>query len=242
MGELRLVVARRAHSVLMSAALASGVTFASFAVHANCAMPASYNLKVVGNTVTICPSNLNGRECPDSAGMLRQGPDATVLLPDKCSESAYGTSCYVDECVEPGTYKYGFARPYECCSYCCDTDYYASVSVLANPGAGCAPDGGASVPFAGTVPWTDSRLICTYMGTGAAGGRGGTGAGGVGGDAGAAGNAGVAGDEGVPPSSNGACDCAVGVGSGAKELVIAANALLVLMGLALGRRRQSRRP
>jgi hypothetical protein len=117
MGELQLVVARRAHIVLMSADLASGVTFASFAARANCAMPASYNLE----------------------------------------------------------------------------------------------GGGAS-------------------------------AGGVGGDAGAAGNAGVAGDEGVPPSSNGACDCSVGVGSRAKELVIAANALLVLMGLALDRRRQSRRP
>lgn len=221
---------------------AAGAAFAllSLEARANCARPAGYEVSVSGHTVTICPINPEGRECPDPDGMLRQGATETLLLAERCTVER-GTSCYVDECVPSGEYKYGFARQYQCCEYCCGTEYYESVSVGAGAGVGCTPDAATSASYSGDLPWQDTSVICNYAGgvggSGGRGGSGGAGGGGAGGTSGAAGQA----DAGVSSeSSETGCACAVGAGARARQWVFGANALVVLLGLALHRHRRRR--
>ena len=221
-------------SATRSTAAGTVLALLSFEARANCARPAGYEVSVSGHTVTICPINLEGRECPDPDGMLRQGSTATSLLADRCTVER-GTSCYVDECVPDGEYKYGFVRPYQCCQYCCGTDYYETVRVGAGPSVDCTPDAATSANYSGDLPWQDTSVICNY-----AGGMGGGGAGGTGGAGGQADGGGQA-DAGVSSeSSETGCACTVGAGARARQLVFGANALVVLLGLALHRRRRLR--
>lgn len=135
---------------------------------ANCGMPVGYDVAVTDNAVTICPANHTGRACPDSSGMLRENAttDQVVKLEDYCSGSGYSGACYVDECVPPGTYRYGFATPYDCCSSCCGTAYFQEVTVESALPGNCARSEGNGAPaaFAGSIPWGDEQIICNYGG------------------------------------------------------------------------------
>lgn len=215
------------------------------AASADCAMPVGYNVTVQGNTVTICPQNFDHRACPDADGMLRQDSNGnTVKLADFCNGDA-GTACYVDECVPKGVYKYGFAKPYSCCSSCCGTDYYATASVTTDPPANCALSAGnaGTTPFTGTVPWTNSSSICSYSGSGGSGAAGGS-AGTAGSTSGAAGSAGSQGSGGAKSSgsSNNSGGCTIRPPGMAERTVLGVDLLLAGAGLLLmGRRRRSRR-
>lgn len=203
-----------------------GLTISGFALaltvansaSANCAAPVGYQVKVEGNTVTVCPTDFV-RKCPDSGGMLRQTPAGdTVKLGDHCVDS-----CYVDECVPKGEHRYGFATPYDCCSACCGTDYFATATVTTDPPSGCTPTSGnpGTQAFTGTVPWGNEPSICDYGG----------------------GSSGAAGSAGSPSASGGSSDdggCAVRP-LGAREVVFGVNALLLALGLGLSARRRLRK-
>jgi len=142
---------------------------------ANCAAPTTYQATVTGNTVTVCLMNFNDRKCPDQ-GLLRQNPStgAVVTLAD-CDSNA----CFADECVPPGTYRYGLKSPYACNSSSCGTDYFTEATVSA-PLGGCIRTSGFTGPtaFTGSVPWGNEPQICGYGGAPSCGCRS-TGAGAV---------------------------------------------------------------
>jgi hypothetical protein len=210
---------------------------------ANCAMPTRYDVTVTDNTVTICPQNFGQRACPDADGMLRQGAnDNTVKLADYCNGTGE-TACYVDECVPKGEYKYGFAKPYDCCTSCCGTNYYDLASVTTDLPSSCtlSATNPGTTPFAGAVPWTNSQSICDYAG-GEGGGRTGTGGGGTGGGSASTGG-GSASTGGGSASTNGAADkpgdsvddggCAVRPLGTPARTVLGFNALMAGLGLGL---------
>jgi hypothetical protein len=120
---------------------------------ANCARPVGYDATVEGSTVTVTPVSFGSRKCPDPDGMLRQNVNTgeVVRLADTCKDDAY-----VDECVPAGTFRYGFAKPYECFPSACSTDYFVEVQLVHKPG--CA----SKAVAASTVPWGRSQKICSY--------------------------------------------------------------------------------
>lgn len=215
--------------------------------HANCAMPVGYKVKATGNSVSICPSNHDDRACPDASGMLRE--DATshdvVKLDDFCSGEGYSGPCYLDECVPPGTWYYGFADPYQCCSACCGTSFYTAVEVTDELPEGCERSEGNEGPvaFAGVKPWKDDSTICNYHGSddhpGSAGEAGSGGQpDGASGEAGSAGEAGTGGSASTPSSSDdddGGCSISVGP----RRAVLAVNALFFALGLGFLVRRRN---
>jgi len=108
--------------------------------HADCAAGAKYDPTVTNNTVTI---GLEGtsRTCPDASGMLRQN-EATGevdLLASYCVEGPDGNE-YADECVAPGTYRYGLTLPFSCSEKGCGggPEFFAEVTVTTALSATCA--------------------------------------------------------------------------------------------------------
>ena len=127
------------------------------AARANCARPLGYDVRVTDNTVEIDAINFGERRCPDASGMLRQNAEtgAIVRIADFCHDGRY-----VDECVPPGRYRYGFATPYACHPTSCSTDYYTEVAVTAALAA-CTRSAGDPGPGPAThTPWGDSAVIC----------------------------------------------------------------------------------
>ena len=73
--------------------------------------------------------------------------------------------CFIDECVAPGTYRYGFVTPYQCAPSSCSTDYFSEATVTAALESTCqrSADHAAPQAFSGTVPWKDSgSKVCGY--------------------------------------------------------------------------------
>jgi hypothetical protein len=248
------------------AAAAAFVVMLSGDVLANCAMPSGYGVTVTGSSVMICPQNLEQRGCPDADGMLRASEGAVVQIADRCAADAGTDGCYVDDCVPKGQYEYGFAQPYACCRYCCGTYFYGRATVVddlpprclvvdagsepALDDAGNGTDAGPPATDSVSAPWSTSNLICEYSGGGSTGtaGRGGSGgrsgsgggAGVSGGGTGGQGGASAGGAAGSGAAASDGCSCmTVGAGGSASELVLGTNAVLVLLGLLLGRRRRS---
>jgi hypothetical protein len=128
--------------------------------HANCARPLGYDVRVTGNTVEIDAVNFGSRRCPDQHGMLRQNVETgdVVRIADFCNAEGH----YVDECVPPGRYRYGFAAPYECAPSACSTDYYSEVAVTSALPACARSPGDLGPGPAAHAPWGDSAAICGY--------------------------------------------------------------------------------
>lgn len=210
----------------LSLALGAALALAAPAVRANCAMPVGYKATVEGNKVTVCNEDFGKRPCPDADGLIRV--DKASGAPVKVLSCGTGTSstCYVDECVPKGSYQYGYAKPFDCCSSCCGTSYYEEVTVDADP-TGCTPNAGTE-PFTGSVPWKGKgQIICDYAG----------------GTGGASSSGGAAGAAGKPASSDGGDDggCAVSSLRSPTGAVLAFNALVAAVGLVLmARRRRTR--
>jgi hypothetical protein len=128
---------------------------------ADCSSGAEYGAVVNANTVQISLEETS-RTCGGAIPMLRQDTQtgAVVELAGECVSGQY-----VDECVPPGVYHYGFATPYDCSEQgCAGVAYYVEVTV---PSAadGCVRSAGNSAPaaYAGTVPWASSTsptLFC----------------------------------------------------------------------------------
>lgn len=113
---------------------------------ADCAATAGYQSGVNGNTVQIL-FEASSRTCPDASGLLRQN-EATGqvdLLASYCTMStipgfAYG-QVYTDECVPPGTYRYGLALPFSCDEAGCSgtLPFFREVTVTSPLPQGCTP-------------------------------------------------------------------------------------------------------
>ena len=205
------------------------VTAVANAAAANCAMPVGYGVKVEGNTVTVCPQDFGQRTCPDADGMLRETPGgSTVKLADYCDGS-----CYVDECVPKGEHRYGFAKPFDCCSSCCGTDYFGTAEVTTDLPASCqlsANNPGAE-PYTGPIPWGDDPTLCSYQGGGGGPQDSGTNP--------VDGGAGTANANGASGSSDGGC--AIGSPGTASKVVFGFNGLLLALGLVLRARRRAKK-
>lgn len=164
--------ARKRTTIFLVACLAAVSGAVSFDAAADCAAPVIYDLILDRNSVVICPTNFTNRACPDPGGMLREnaGSGDTARLHDDCvpNPGYYGDPaadpCYVDECVPPGTYNYGFANPYDCYPYSCGTYYYSTVDVI-EPLDDCQRLLGTTAPepCTGCKPWISGMdLICGY--------------------------------------------------------------------------------
>lgn len=126
---------------------------------ANCAAPVTYRSTVTDRTVSICPENFGARSCPDEGLLRRNSQSGEAVVVTDCDAA----KCFVDECVPPGTYQYGFVNPYECHRSSCGTYYFVDVTVSAPDGA-CTRSAGRNAPaaFTGTVPWGSKAQICGY--------------------------------------------------------------------------------
>lgn len=128
--------------------------------------PASYRATADGNTVIICPELRNDRACPQPEGMLRQNivTGEVVRLAQSCTNHRPGGAapnagaCYIDECVPPGTYRYGYASPLTCVGS--TTFYYAEVQVGGKLDAACRRSGGSQPTAVKRVPWGSSPYVC----------------------------------------------------------------------------------
>jgi len=152
--------------VTLFVALLAGTTDA----RANCAAPVTYYAQVDGNTVRVHPENFGQRRCEDNL-LLREdvASGEVVQLAAYCTECAMGTNswsdetCFSDECVRAGTYRYGFLVPYDCSPHSCGTDYYTEVTVVGTL-RDCTYSDGNAPPQVVTegAPWGDSPTICGY--------------------------------------------------------------------------------
>jgi hypothetical protein len=150
-----------------------------FLAAALCALPcaavasqpsAGYHARVKGNSVTICPQLLNDRACPQAEGMLRQSVETgeVVRLAQQCTRQRVGSAahhgaCYLDECVPPGRYRYGYARPLECVGGM--TLYYTEVTVTRHVPEFCRRTSTPPTPRT-HVPWGPSPYVCVSGWTG----------------------------------------------------------------------------
>jgi hypothetical protein len=114
--------------------------------------PASggYIATVTDNTVKVC---LSFSSC--GSAMLRQAAGGVVVrLAGSLNSNA--SNCYLDECVPPGTYRYGCETPLACA--CDSPPYWASATVTEALDAGCTRRPGDSPPApASGVPWTGDQ-------------------------------------------------------------------------------------
>jgi hypothetical protein len=150
--------------VLIAATIVSGV-FSAHAASANCARPVGYTSRALDAGIVIEPENFEGRGCPDPGGLLRQNVDTgEIVRVDTCvgadaDAGATESRGFLDQCVGPGKYRYGFAKPYDCLASACSTDYFEEVVVTTPMTPGCRPYDKAS-----KVPWGSSNTICSYSG------------------------------------------------------------------------------
>jgi hypothetical protein len=123
------------------------------AVHADCASGATYRIDVSGSSVTICPSATT-RTCGSSIDLLRQNEadSSLVVVGNSCSPTSSG--CYLDLCVPPGTYRYGYATAYDCSEAGCGSvALFSETTVTAALASGCTPATPAPTPTSEATPW-----------------------------------------------------------------------------------------
>jgi MYXO-CTERM domain-containing protein len=117
-----------------------------------CGAPGNYETSVDGNTVRV----LAMRPCSAGVGdvLLRQDVvSGAVMRVDAACVGGW----YVDSCVAPGTYRYGFATPYATTSDCACGPYdYYGVATVDAPLTCPSSDIGVT-----QVPWADQKTICT---------------------------------------------------------------------------------
>jgi hypothetical protein len=111
-----------------------------------------YGIDLMDSSVQVCPF-------PDSGcvgTLLRQN----VATGEVVEIGFCVRNCYVDECVAPGTYRYGFAQPFVCGPN--GAQYYIEGTVTSALDANCARAPGDAGPTASSnpVPWKDSPVIC----------------------------------------------------------------------------------
>lgn len=102
-------------------------------------------------TVVICADN---RDCSSGRAIIRENTETgeVVEVSGACQDGEWN-SCWVDECVAAGTYRYGLSGPLDC--GCGSRELFVEVEVGAGPQS-CTPSlGGTVVVRADGVPWGD---------------------------------------------------------------------------------------
>jgi hypothetical protein len=159
----------------MVVALVLALILAPRLAHADCAAGPSYLLTAMGNTVAVCERGVTVARCTPSTPFLRQD-EATGQVVSIAATCSGG--CFNDECVPPGTYRYGLASPFSCSEVGCGQTipYFVEVTVAA-PLSGCTRDPASPVPTTTTItpPWgTGTSIVAsTTCPDGCAGGVGG---------------------------------------------------------------------
>jgi hypothetical protein len=119
--------------------------------------PDTYFMHVTSNTVRVCVNSGSNRHCPGAGDLVRENAatGAVVKLPEFCMEG-----CYLDECVPPGSYRYGYVVPLACDSPS-GTDYFGDAEVTSPLGT-CERSIGNSEPtaYSGALPWRDDPIEC----------------------------------------------------------------------------------
>jgi len=138
-----------------------GLVCASGRAAADCAAGAGYTATVADNTVTVCPTR-SVSVCGSSIDFLRQGKaDGTVVsIGNSCSSNG----CYVDECVPPGSYRYGYATPFDCSEAGCGiVALFAEVTVATPLSQSCTrtTSGAGPTLTATTPPWGTGSGVST---------------------------------------------------------------------------------
>lgn len=110
--------------------------------------PESYAVTVDGGSVEVCIGPPDYILCPSP--LLRQDPDGAVVSVSGTVSNGNLGPCYIDECVPPGTYRYGCETPIGCSSR-----YWESATVTESLDGGCARSTGDSppTPVSGPPPW-----------------------------------------------------------------------------------------
>lgn len=117
-----------------------------------CGAPGNYETSVNGNTVRV----LAMRPCSAGTGdvLLRQDAVSGAIM--RVDATCVG-GWYVDSCVAPGTYRYGFETPYATTADCACGPYdYYGVATVDSPLTCASSDIGVK-----QVPWIDQKTICT---------------------------------------------------------------------------------
>jgi hypothetical protein len=127
---------------------------------ADCSTGGEYVVHVKGTTVEVLPESSQPM-CGGSVPMLRQDvvSGEVVQLAGSCVDGEY-----VDECVPPGIYRYGFATAFDCSENHCGSgvEYWGAATVDADAteddAGACTRSAGntAPAPYAGNVPWPAS--------------------------------------------------------------------------------------
>jgi len=119
---------------------------------ATCDRDADYDVTVDGGTVTVCTRS-SSRQCGAAIDLLRQSESdgtAVVVAASPCSAAG----CYVDACVPPGQYRYGYAKAFDCSEgECGAVGLFEEVSVTAALPASCALTSPTPAPAAEVPPW-----------------------------------------------------------------------------------------
>ena len=119
-----------------------------------CGAPGTYLTSVDGNTVRV--ASPISRDPANPKSLLRQDVDTaeTVRVSYTCD-----AGWYVDACVRPGNFRYGFEQPLAApdsdCA-CGPYDYFGTAVVESSLPATCAS---SDEPTVG-VPWTNTQVIC----------------------------------------------------------------------------------
>jgi len=163
---------KQPRTLLLCATLLVALLAGTRQAHANCAAPLTYYAVVDSNTVYILPENFGFRRCEDNV-LVREDVTSgeVVQLATYCTECPIESNaesdetCFFDECVPAGTYRYGFLVPYDCSPDSCGTDYYTEVTVVGTTEDCTYSDGNAPPQVVSEgAPWGDDPTICGYAG------------------------------------------------------------------------------
>jgi MYXO-CTERM domain-containing protein len=139
------------HVIGLSAAIVMQLCIARSAA-ANCAIYSFIpEIDEETGTVVICADN---RQCSGGGAIIRENTETgeVVEISGACQEEDYN-SCWIDECVPAGTYRYGLSRPLDC--GCGSSEIFVGVDVTTTV-EGCVPgQGGSVVAREEGVPWGD---------------------------------------------------------------------------------------
>jgi hypothetical protein len=121
-----------------------------------------YVVTVTDDSVGIC---LSYSSC--GSAMLRQDVDGGAVVRLAGSLNANERNCYVDECVPPGTYRYGCETPLPCA--CSSPPFWEGATVTVPLDAGCTrrPGDDPPTPVSAPSPWTGDEeyrpcsTVCT---------------------------------------------------------------------------------
>jgi MYXO-CTERM domain-containing protein len=145
---------------VLSRAVCAGAALVAFLVaaaapraRADCGVGADYDVTVDGSTVTVCTTG-SVRRCGGTTIDLLRQDDADDAITVVAASSCSAQGCYVDACVPPGKYRYGYARSYDCSEAGCGAvSLFIEVDVPSPLSSTCAPASAAPATSTEAPPW-----------------------------------------------------------------------------------------